>query len=159
MNNEKTSPTNQVVRKRTASRFRKRNVPWYYATLTMNRVQKTINPKLNLAVWFCLVASLLFSVGEGLRLTPFPVGSIELLAQPGISAAQNVTTVGHGPIDVPVQIRKGSKRNSTDIEIPSVSNIGEVTLCASATHDSSTVSFLTVPRSRSFGRAPPGFLI
>jgi hypothetical protein len=66
-----------------------------------------------------LLTSLLFSVGEGLRLTPFP-SNLEIAEkhQLNIALRDGSGVVHAGPIVGPEQVRKRSKSQSTDIEIP-----------------------------------------
>lgn len=64
-----------------------------------------------------IVTSLCFSVGEGLRLTPFPVTALSQTED--FSPAIDVRDTGvslskHGPLDVPTQSQKRGKRNTVD---------------------------------------------
>src|SRR5262245_14546447 len=63
-----------------------------------------------------IVVSLCFSVGEGLRLTPFPVSNL-LQESNGLSVAKDTggsKRSTYGPLDVPSQVQKRSKRQTTD---------------------------------------------
>lgn len=61
-----------------------------------------------------IIGSLCFSVGEGLRLTPFP-----LLSQTQDGADLSSTTrnslAQYGPLDVPTQTQKRGKRNVVEL--------------------------------------------
>ena len=66
-----------------------------------------------------VLTSLLFSVGEGLRLTPFaPNLDIAEKHQPNIALRNGTGAVHSGPIVGPEQVRKRSKSQSIDVEIP-----------------------------------------
>src|SRR5262249_6156706 len=65
-----------------------------------------------------IVGSLCFSVGEGLRLTLFPVSNLLQIEEPnGFSVANDAGGISrstYGPLDVPSQIQKRSKRQTTE---------------------------------------------
>ena len=60
------------------------------------------------AVLAVIIGSLCFSVGEGLRLTPFSVSQL----------TENSETSHYGPLDVPAQPQKRSKRQALDLACP-----------------------------------------
>ena len=100
------------------------------------------------AVLAVIIGSLCFSVGEGLRLTPFSVSEL----------TEKTETTHYGPLDVPVQPQKRSKRQALDLACPDA----EVTrnVVAPLTHlfeyePAGTASLLFVHRPE--GRAPPSF--
>lgn len=75
-----------------------------------------------------VVASLCFSAGEGLRLTPFPVsvqaGAAAPNARLNVAAPREASLHKYGPIDKPsqAQVQKRGKRQSTDCECPPAQN-------------------------------------
>lgn len=78
-----------------------------------------IRRKLCFVAWWCVVVSLLFSVGEGLQLAPFASPDAESnSSQFGVSSNSNIAFFAHGPIDVPTQFRKRDKRDSNDLGLP-----------------------------------------
>ena len=63
-----------------------------------------------------VIGSLCFSVGEGLRLTPFPTG--ELAPDSGTSVTVKDSRVAlsqYGPLDVPAQTQKRGKRSNVEL--------------------------------------------
>jgi hypothetical protein len=65
-----------------------------------------------------IIGSLCFSVGEGLRLTPFPTTALSQKDDSGtIENVQpsHVSKAKYGPLDVPVQSQKRGKRNTLDL--------------------------------------------
>src|SRR6185503_4580031 len=104
------------------------------------------------------IAALCFSVGEGLRLSPFPVPtSSAQYARLAVSNAPNTTSLSqYGPLDVPVQTQKRSKRQVLNLAGPAATGTPNVVLESLATLDfepTSIASVLHVPRPA--GRAPP----
>ncbi len=69
-----------------------------------------------------VIASLCFSVGEGLRLTPFPVSAITLDEttnnHPNATASRQTSLRQYGPLDVPAQTQKRGKRQAVDYGCP-----------------------------------------
>ena len=57
------------------------------------------------------LAALCFSVGEGLRLTPFP----DLESSSSFAKSSQSAVRTYGPLDVPVQAQKRSKRFAIDL--------------------------------------------
>jgi hypothetical protein len=65
-----------------------------------------------------IIGSLCFSVGEGLRLTPFPITALSQNEDSStvINVSEtNVSRSKYGPLDVPAQSQKRGKRNSLDL--------------------------------------------
>lgn len=65
-----------------------------------------------------IIGSLCFSVGEGLRLTPFPVTTLSQTEDSG--TVTNVKDSGvslskYGPLDVPAQSQKRGKRSTVEL--------------------------------------------
>lgn len=61
-----------------------------------------------------ILAALCFSVGEGLRLTPFPVSQ-----KAGDDAGVSQSSIHkYGPLDIPAQAQKRSKRFAIDLSCP-----------------------------------------
>lgn len=112
------------------------------------------------AILVVIIASLCFSVGEGLRLTPFPISAITRVEGPNVllDAGLSHETSPHkyGPLDVPTQTQKRNKRQAihfvclptgVDRELPTF------LCCSSDDEPTHVVSVLFV--SRPAGRAPP----
>ncbi len=104
------------------------------------------------SVMAVIVGALCFSVGEGLRLRPFPVSSsTENAHTPEKDALSH-----YGPLDVPAQTQKRGKRPVLDLACPdTAAALKPVTsfsyLFEYDPVDSGSPPF--VPRSK--GRAPP----
>ena len=107
-----------------------------------------------------IVSSLLFSVGEGLHLSPFP--------EPGqsghmygllIEASDKSALAHYGPLDVPAQPQKRSKRQSLDLACPDSEESRKVVVTPFnylfKYEPADTGSLLFVHRPE--GRAPPSF--
>jgi hypothetical protein len=66
-----------------------------------------------------IISSLCFSVGEGLRLTPFPKGALtranDVLPVVDVKGQGSDSLCKYGPLDVPTQIQKRGKRNALDL--------------------------------------------
>jgi hypothetical protein len=105
-----------------------------------------------------IVVSLCFSVGEGLRLTPFPVSN-QLQESNGLSVAKDdgdLSRSTYGPLDVPSQVQKRSKRQSTDFGPQPLA--GSVPVFAPISHrfeDKRVQLRSSLFVSRPSGRAPP----
>ena len=101
------------------------------------------------AVLAVIIGSLCFSVGEGLRLTPFSVSQL----------SENAENSHYGPLDVPAQPQKRSKRQALDLAcIDSEAGRKDVVISFSYLFEydaAGTGSLLFVPRPE--GRAPPSF--
>ena len=101
------------------------------------------------AVLAVIISSLCFSVGEGLRLTPFSVSQL----------TENAESSHYGPLDVPAQPQKRSKRQALDLAFAeSEADRKVVPLSFSYLFEyaaTGTGSLLFVHRPD--GRAPPSF--
>jgi hypothetical protein len=107
-----------------------------------------------------VIASLCFSVGEGLRLTPFPVSALIRAEEPNVlldvKASHGTSLYKYGPLDVPTQNQKRNKRHTVDFACPPTIGAREIPhyLSLSVAHepfDIVSVRFV----SRPAGRAPP----
>ena len=107
-----------------------------------------------------IISSLLFSVGEGLHLSPFPVaGQSGDMYGLVINASDKSTLAHYGPLDVPAQPQKRSKRQALDLACPD-SEAGRKVVVIPFSYlfeyeAAGTGSLLFVPRPE--GRAPPSF--
>ena len=103
-----------------------------------------------------IVMSLCFSVGEGLRLTPFPVSNQLQIEEPsGLSVAKDAGNV-YGPLNVPSQVQKRSKRQTTDFgPQPLAETFQDVALISHRIEDRFVLLRASVFVSRPSGRAPP----
>jgi len=100
------------------------------------------------AVLAVIVGSLCFSVGEGLRLTPFPVSSLTENSENDLSQ--------YGPLDVPAQPQKRTKRHALDLACPGTGGARKIVSSFSYIFEYEAVdtgSLLFVHRPD--GRAPP----
>ncbi len=82
---------------------------------------------MNTTILSVVVACLCFSVGEGLRLTPFPVSSItevtDYNAGVQVEIRYETSVRKYGPLSVPTQTQKRGKRQLADFgEVPSPTN-------------------------------------
>lgn len=108
-----------------------------------------------------VIACLCFSVGEGLRLRPFPVsGLAEAEAtntQLYANASNETSTSKYGPIDVPTRVHNRGKRQVVDYgNPPSQSSRALPTHQISLPDTGHAVDLLSILLgSRSTGRAPP----
>jgi hypothetical protein len=65
-----------------------------------------------------IIGSLCFSVGEGLRLTPFPITELSPAENSSTVVSVKETNVSlskYGPLDVPAQSQKRGKRNTVEL--------------------------------------------
>jgi len=107
-----------------------------------------------------VINCLCFSVGEGLRLTPFPVSVLAEAeatdTQLCATALYEISLRKYGPLDVPTRVQRG-KRPALDYGYPSFQTNRELAahrvLIRDAGEPVRIVSVLS--RSRSTGRAPP----
>ena len=98
-----------------------------------------------------IVGALCFSVGEGLRLTPFPVSSSTENAHTEKNELSH-----YGPLDVPAQTQKRSKRPVLDLACPDTAAARKPVTSFSYLFEYDPLdsgSPLLVSRSK--GRAPP----
>ena len=71
--------------------------------------------KLSSIVILLTLTALCFSVGEGLRLRPFPVSQNVEVETTGVSRS---AVHQYGPLDIPAQAQKRSKRFAIDLSCP-----------------------------------------
>lgn len=108
-----------------------------------------------------VLASLLFSVGEGLRLRPFPVPTFDETEftnpHENVTAWRETSLHKYGPLDVPTQAQKRSKRPAVDYGCPSSQSACELPAgllrCSGAGETVGTAPLVSV--SQPAGRAPP----
>ena len=65
-----------------------------------------------------IIGSLCFSVGEGMRLTPFPITALSQIEDSSTAVdiqEINVSLSKYGPLDVPAQSQKRGKRNTVEL--------------------------------------------
>jgi len=100
-----------------------------------------------------LLVSLLFSVGEGLRLSPF-----HTLSQPAQVAAGHPEQALHvyGSVEVPAQVVKRTKRHSLDLDVTPVVDTFQFQEVALSFNETQLTDVATLGRSLRLGRAPPG---
>lgn len=105
-----------------------------------------------------IVGSLCFSVGEGLRLTPFPIAALSQTQDSSIVSVKDshVSLSKYGPLDVPAQSQKRGKRNT--VELASASPVGREPIVtfvlATFKHEADDLNLLP-QLARPSGRAPP----
>ena len=118
----------------------------------MQKFSRTMSSRLmSWTVLAVIVGSLCFSVGEGLRLTPFPVSPTETT-----ETKFKPSLTHYGPLDVPAQPQKRSKRQALDLAAPNASSARKLvtTFCYLSEYEAiNAASVLFVPRPE--GRAPP----
>ena len=103
-----------------------------------------------------ILGALCFSVGEGLRLTPFPVSALAPTEAPHLSAASEICASQYGPLDIPAQNQKRSKRQVLDLAGPAETATRSTAPEFSALLDCESVDFVSVLSViRPAGRAPP----
>jgi len=101
-----------------------------------------------------IVVSLCFSVGEGLRLTPFPVSN-QLQQLSDLSVEKDARST-YGPLDVPSQTQKRSKRQTTDFGTqPQIESSQDVAFILHRVEDQFVQLRSSLLVSRPSGRAPP----
>jgi hypothetical protein len=67
------------------------------------------------------LGALCFSVGEGLRLTPFPIaqsGQVDPASDLTIARTSQSSVHTYGPLDIPTQAQKRNKRFAIDLSGP-----------------------------------------
>ena len=106
-----------------------------------------------------IIGSLCFSVGEGLRLTPFPVSNLLQVEEPSrLSVAKDASdlTRRSGPLDIPSQVQKRSKRQTTDFGPQPFPASAPVVAFISYRFEDESVQLRSILFvSRPAGRAPP----
>ena len=119
----------------------------------MKKLSRAMSSRLmSWTVLAVIVGSLCFSVGEGLRLTPFPVSSLTDNAH----TSEKNSLSQYGPLDVPAQTQKRSKRQALDLACPDSPGARRFVTSFSYLFEYDAVvgsSLLFVPRPE--GRAPP----
>lgn len=106
-----------------------------------------------------VIGALCFSVGEGLRLTPFPVSDLAQVRQEKAFTATTSNEIGlsqYGPLNIPAQTQKRGKRPTIEFAvIASPGTRAAVTSFFSVRADAvvNVASVLSVARPA--GRAPP----
>lgn len=108
------------------------------------------------AVLAVIIGALCFSVGEGLRLTPFPTAAQEQDTGVTVSNTFAEISLQYGPLDVPARAQKRSKRYAVDSAAPNLPAIRDVVTVSSSSEDAKPIN---VPSglfvSHPTGRAPP----
>ncbi len=106
-----------------------------------------------------IIGSLCFSVGEGLRLRPFPT-AVSSEQEPSTLSVVKDTAKSqfskYGPLDVPSQLQKRSKRQTIDFAPHSLAESNQVLAGVWYRLEDESVQFKSlryVPRPA--GRAPP----
>lgn len=129
-------------------------------TVPMKKFWRAMNsPVMSSVLAAVKIIALCFSVGEGLRLTPFPEPTFTrpLYAQLSLTNDTGKTSLlQYGPLDVPTQTQKRSKRQVLKLAGPVPVGTREILPNSWAfTHRDSldVASVLLVPRRA--GRAPP----
>lgn len=113
------------------------------------------------ALLVSVIACLCFSVGEGLRLRPFPVSAFTESEAPNTqlnaTASYETSLYKYGPLDVPTRVQNRGKRQVVDYASSASQTSRELTshqiLLSTAEEPAGIVSHLF--RSRLSGRAPP----
>jgi len=126
----------------------------------MKRFSHAISSPLMSSVWSAvIIAALCFSVGEGLRLTPFPVSISTQSPDAQFSvtyASEKTSRSQYGPIDVPAQTQKRSKRQVLKLQGPAAEATPEIIPEASRFVDCDSLDVASNPSvPRPAGRAPP----
>jgi hypothetical protein len=77
-----------------------------------------------------IIGSLCFSVGEGLRLTPFSVSPVSQVEETnnltGANEASGPVLAKYGPLAVPAPVQKRSRRQTTQFAVPPVTTGSQV---------------------------------
>lgn len=106
-----------------------------------------------------IVGSLCFSVGEGLRLTPFPIVELSQSQDSSTVASlkdSHVSLSKYGPLDVPAQSQKRGKRNTVELASASQARREQVFTVVVATFKHEADDLNLLPHlARPSGRAPP----
>jgi len=112
------------------------------------------------ALMAVIVGSLCFSIGEGLRLTPFPNASLSAVVDScdliDAGSVNDVSVAKYGPLDIPAQTQKRGKRQAVELATGSFARARPVftALVRPVPHDADDPDFgpFIAPHS---GRAPP----
>jgi hypothetical protein len=123
----------------------------------MSRVMRT-------TVLVGVLVGLCFSVGEGLRLRPFPINSLADSGVPKtesfIQASNESASARYGPVYTPTRVQNRNKREALDhAYLPGRSNhvLTGYGIFFSHCDETRTVASASLASSRS-GRAPPFFI-
>jgi hypothetical protein len=110
-------------------------------------------------VLVCVIASLCFSVGEGLRLRPFPVASESDATNTHVNASSQSTLATYGPVALPTRAQNRGKWQTVEFGNPPTQDCHELIAHQVFHRDrdegAGVVSILF--RFSSTGRAPPSF--
>jgi hypothetical protein len=120
----------------------------------MKRRQTTF-AKICLVAWCCVVTSLLFSLGEGMQLVPFSSSQFELPSSQVVGSSHEVTSFEHGPIHIPIQLRKRTKRDFNDFELPSTPAYGHAVAIINSDMKFTQTEDGPGFKGEFLGRAPP----
>jgi len=125
---------------------------------SMKKVSRAMSSRVrSSAMLAVIVGSLCFSVGEGLRLTPFPVSTViepQEVSLTNPAFAKRLSQ--YGPLDVPAQSQKRSKRQVLAVAGPSASGTQVMPAVLSSVSENETTNPVAVRFvSRPAGRAPP----
>lgn len=101
--------------------------------------------------------ALCFSVGEGLRLTPFPVNArLDPASGPTTRGTSQLHVYEYGPLAVPTQLQKREKRFALDFSSPvSAYSYESFTRLYAATDPHSFIVASALPVAFPSNRAPP----
>jgi hypothetical protein len=114
------------------------------------------SPVMSSVLSVVILGALCFSVGEGLRLTPFPVSTPAQSEEPHFSLNSGMSPSQYGPLDVPAQNQKRSKRQVLDLAGPADAGTRYAAPNLSSLLDcESTKVFPVLSVRRPAGRAPP----
>ncbi len=132
----------------------------YIGRLKMKTFSRTLSSRLvSAALLAVVIGALCFSVGEGLRLTPFPVSDLTQTQQEKAFTAKTSNEIGlsqYGPLNIPAQTQKRGKRQIVEFAVTaSPGTRANVSSFFSACADEvvNIASVLSVARPA--GRAPP----
>lgn len=121
----------------------------------MKKFSHTISNRIvSTAVMAVIVGALCFSVGEGLRLTPFP----QKQQDAGVTVSNTFAEVSlqYGPLDVPARAQKRSKRYAADCAAPNPPAMRDVVTVSSSLEDTAAINVASILFvARPTGRAPP----
>ena len=134
---------------------------WYPFCSPMKSISRFTSSNLRLPVIVIgIIASLCFSVGEGLRLTPFPFSALTRAKAANIpldakSSLEN-SLHKYGPLDVPTHTQKRSKRQAVDFACPPSAIVRALPtyLHLSSDHEPFLIGSVVFV-ARPAGRAPP----
>ncbi len=106
-----------------------------------------------------IIGALCFSVGEGLRLTPFPVTALTRIEVSNVQldayVSHEISLYKYGPLDVP-QTHHHSKRQDIEFASPPSMRGSEIPTYLGRSSDDELVPTLSILFvSRPAGRAPP----